>query len=290
MDDQLAPAKIVVVLDNIKPTPPGNLAIGSSTETSLELLLPTGHRSQDNNEPTSGAYKIFYKVGTSGVNTADSQFVSSALDAYDFHGSSSVIVTGLNPNTHYVFNLWAYDSFGNKASSTEVTARTDADLTNKSLQFVNPEVTASSSDIAVADNQSAWNFRAKVSDVDGYAAINDVTLRLADQLDNSSPFDDLKFTWTRSTGVFAKTGADAKGASTISNQSTSTCVDNYCSVDFKIILANTFATSSVDYGAQLYSTDASLRTAEDSFDNFFQIRKSWLEQNHYRWRNDNGGG
>ncbi|MDD4902543.1 MAG: DUF2341 domain-containing protein [Patescibacteria group bacterium] len=290
VDDQLSSSTMVVVLDNIKPTTAGNLLIGSSTETSLELLLPTAHLAQDNNEPAAAAYKIFYKAGTAGVSTSDTPFTSSALDAYDFNGSSSVIVAGLSPDTHYVFNLWAYDSFGNKASSTEVTGRTDADLTNKSLLFIDPETTGTTTNIAVADNSSAWNFRAKVSDVDGYAAISDVTLRLADELDNSPPFDDLKFTWTRSTGAFAETGADANSASSLSGLSTSTCAANSCTVDFKIIFANTFATSSVDYSGELYSTDASLRTAEDVFDNLFQIRKSWLDQRHYRWRNDNGSG
>ncbi|MDD5528096.1 MAG: DUF2341 domain-containing protein [Patescibacteria group bacterium] len=290
VDDQIVSSTIVVVLDNVKPSVSGNLTVGSSTETSLQLLLPITHFAQDSNEPAANAYKIFYKAGTSGVTTGDTQFVNSALNAYDFNGSSSVIVSGLSADTHYVFNIWAYDSFGNTAMATEVTAKTDADLTNKSLQFVNPESTGTTTNIAVADNSSAWNFRAKIADVDGYAALTDVTLRLADSLDYSSPFDDLKFTWTRSTGVFAETGADANGAAAVSPQSTSTCAADLCTVDFKIIFANSFTTSSVNYSGELYSTDASLRTAEDSYSNIFQIRKSWLDQQHYRWRNDNGGG
>ncbi len=290
VDDQLTPSNMVVVLDNIKPTAPGDLSIGSSTETSLQLILPTKHLAQDNNEPTSGAYKIFYKEGTAGVSTADTPFTSPALDAYDFNGSSSVLISGLTANTHYVFNLWAYDSFGNNVSSTEITARTDADLTNKSLLFANPESTGTTTDIAVADNQSAWDFRARVSDVDGYAAINDVTLSLADDYNISPPLDDLKFIWTKSTGAFAETGIDSNSAAALSPESTSSCAGLFCTVDFKIIFANSFATSSVDYAGELYSTDASLRNADDTFDNLYQIRKSWIDQQHYRWRNDNGGG
>lgn len=289
-DDQLAPATIVVVLDNINPVASGNLIIASSTETSLQLLLPTGHLAQDNNEPAVNAYKIFYKAGTSGVTRGDTPFTSSAFNAYNFNGSSSVVVTGLSANTHYVFNIWAYDSFGNTASATAVTGRTDADLTNKSLLFVNPESSGTTTNIAVADSLSSWNFRARVSDVDGYAALTDVTLRLADAADNSSPFDDLKFTWTRSTGAFAETGTDLSSAASLSPESTSTCAANSCLIDYKIIFANIFATSSVNYAGELYSTDASLRTAEDVYNNIFQIRSSWLDQRHYRWRNDNGGG
>jgi hypothetical protein len=289
-DDQIVPAKIVVVLDNIKPVAPGSLIVASTTENSLQLILPKSNPAQDSNEPASGAYKIFYKVGTSGVTPSDSEFISTALNAYNFNGSSSVMVSGLSANTHYVFNIWAYDSFGNMASATEVSAHTDADLTNKSLQLVNPENDGVNKNIAVADNTSVWNFRAKVSDVDGYNAINDVTLSLADTLSNVSPFTDLKFTWTKSSGIFAKTGADAGSVSSISPLSTSTCADNYCQIDFKIIFANTFASSSINYAGELYSTDSSSRTADDVFNNIFQIRKSWINQEHYRWRNDNGAG
>jgi hypothetical protein len=288
-DDQISPAEIVVVLDNVKPVASGNLQVASTTETSIKLNLPTTHLAQDNNEPATAAYKIFYKVGTSGVTQNDSRFTAMALNAYNFNGSSSVIVGGLSANTHYVFNIWAYDSFGNTASATEVTARTDAELTNKSLQFVNPEGT-SSPNIAVADNSSAWNFRARVSDVDGSSALSNVTLGFGDSLNNTSPFSDLKFTWTKSSGAFAKTGADVNNAASVSPQSTSTCAGNYCTVDFQIIFNKTFASTSVNYSGELYSTDASLRTADDVFNNIFQIRKSWIDQEHYRWRNNNGGG
>jgi Domain of unknown function (DUF2341) len=291
VDDQLVPSTIVVVLDNVAPIAPGNLLLGSSTETSLQLLLPTAHPAQDNDEPTVNAYKIFYKIGTSGVTADDTPFMSPALSAYNFHGSSSVTVGGLIPNTHYVFNLWAYDTFGNSTpAAVEMTGRTDADLTNKSLVFINPESTATTSNIAVADNSSAWDFRAKVSDVDGSGSINDVTLGLGDSLNTFAPFSDLKFTWTKSTGVFAETGSDANSAVEISPESTSTCAGIFCTIDFKIIFANSFTDSSVNYGGELYSTDASFRTADDTFDNLYQIRKSWIDQQHYRWRNDNGGG
>ena len=288
-DNQLAPSDIVVVLDNVKPIAAGNLQIASTTETSIQLILPTGHPAQDANEPAANAYKIFYRVGTAGVTPSDSQFTSTVLNAYNFNGSSSVVVSGLSANTHYVFNIFAYDTFGNAASSSEVTARTDADLTNKSLQFINA-VGTTSPNIAVADNSSAWDFRGRVSDVDGAAAINDVTLRLADNPDNSAPFNDLQFTWTRSSGAFAETGADVNSAASISPLSTSTCAANSCQIDFKIIFAPTFASSSVIYSGELYSTDASSRSADDVFNNIFQIRHSWIDQEHYRWRNDNGSG
>jgi hypothetical protein len=290
LDDQLLAETKVVVLDNIPPTIPGNLAIATTTETSIELFLPAGNPAQDSNEPSSGAYRIFYKQGTSGVTSADNFFTSAALDTYDFNDGKTVTVGGLMANMHYVFNLFAYDAFGNTASATEVTARTDSDLTNKSLIFINPEQSGTTTNIAVADGSSVWNFRAKVSDVDGAAAIDSVTLRLADKADDVSPFDDLRFVWDRSTGVFSAAGANTYDAASISPLSTSACSGNSCQIDYQIIFANTFASTSVGYSGELYSTDASLRTAEDKFDGLFQMRKSWTDQQHYRWRNDNGGG
>jgi hypothetical protein len=285
VDDQLLPETKVVVLDNIPPTAPGNLAAATSTETSIQLLLPKNKPAQDDNEPAASAYKIFYKAGTGGVTSADTPFTAPALDAYDFNGSSTVTVTGLAANTHYFFNLFAYDAFGNTASATEITARTDADLTNKSLTFINPEQSGTSTNIAVADGASVWDFRAKVSDVDGFSAIDQVDLYL-----NDAWFDDIAFSWTRSTGAFASIGSNVSNSATLSPQSTSSCAGNTCLIDYKVIFSNSFASSSVNYSGELFSSDSSSRSADDIFDNLFQVRKSWIDQQHYRWRNDNGGG
>jgi hypothetical protein len=289
--DQALSNKVVVVIDNEKPTASGNLLKGATAQNSLQLILPKDHVAIDDNEPLTGAYKIFYKAGTSGVKQSDTQFINSALNAYSFNGSSSVIVGSLNPGTNYVFNIWSYDAFGNTASATEITIKTDSDLTNKSLVFVNPQNGSSTLiNLAVADNVTPWNFRAVVSDVAGYSAINDVTLRLADLADNVTPFNDLSFKWTQSGNSFSETGADANSAALINAGSSSSCSGNSCTIDFKIIFAKTFATTSVNYAAELYSTDSNAHTTEDTYLDFFQIRKSWLDQNHYRWRNDDGGG
>jgi hypothetical protein len=290
LDDQIISDKIVVVLDNVKPIASGDLSKGSTTQSSIQLLLPINKIARDDNEPTANAYKIFYKPGTSGVKQIDSQFTSSVLNSYGFNGSKSVVVSGLNAGADYAFNIFSYDTFGNVASATEMTAKTDSDLTNKSLTFTNANGLGAITNIAVADSLSIWNFRAVVSDVSGYAAIDDVTLRLADEVDNSSPFNDLRFKWAQAGNAFSEIGADANSATTLSGSSASSCSGNSCTIDFQIIFAKTFATSSVNYAAELYSTDSSAHTAEDSYLNLFQIRKTWLDQNHYRWRNDDGGG
>jgi hypothetical protein len=103
--------------DETPPTTPGNLTLASTLQTGV--LLNFGSASSDDN---FSEYKIYYKEGSSGVSESDTAVTSaskSSLGNVNFNGASSVLLTGLSANTQYVFNIWAYDSAGNKASSTQ---------------------------------------------------------------------------------------------------------------------------------------------------------------------------
>ncbi|PLX21685.1 hypothetical protein C0584_02095 [Candidatus Parcubacteria bacterium] len=279
-DDQNIPATTTITIDNKTPSAPGQLSSGEVTGSTIKLIF--GATSTDANFQY---YKIYYKEGTSGVTEGDSEQVDSDLLDINFNGTSSTTVGGLDLNTDYVFNIWAYDTFGNKISATEITAKTNASITNDSLTFTNPE----SLNYLIADGASEWNFRAVVSDIGGYAELDTVLLRLADSSDNSTPFTDLEFTWNEVSGFFTETGSDSNNAVSISPNATSSCLLNTCTIDFTLVFNHNFATSSQDYSTELYSTNDSASFDEDSYIDIYNVRLYRVEQMHYRWRNDDGG-
>jgi hypothetical protein len=289
IDDQLVSATTTLILDNVAPTAPGSLTEGETTLDSITLIFATSSPATDTNEPTTNAYRIFYKQGTGGVTESDTEHDDNALDAYDYNGATSTTVTGLDSNTWYVFNIWAYDAYGNKTSATEIAIKTKATLSNDSLTLTNALSSGTSTNIVVADGGTEWNFRAVVTETNGWYAIASTTLRLADASDNSSPFSDLEFYWDQTADQFYEIGNDTLGAVTLADTSTSTCSGNTCTLDFKLIFNKNFATSSVEYTAELYSANDSGTTDKDTYNNFYQVRITWAEQIHYRWRNDDGG-
>ena len=293
LDDQTRPATTTLIIDNVKPTIPGNLIVAATTYNSVKLLFPLTQPSTDDNPPLSNFYKVFYKQGTAGVKQSDTEHDDTAFDSYNFAGKSSTTVSGLNGGYNYVFNIWAYDAFGNMASgTTEVVGGTDGIVTNKGLTFIDGKATSTVSNIAVADGSGISTFRAQIQDADGWGALNYVELRLANKNDHLAPYDDLKFKWDAGGNIFSEVGADASGMAHISPSSVSNCSNGTCYLDFKIIFNKTFATSSLNYSAQLYSidTDGTPNTDLDNYTDLFQVRKNWLDQQHYRWRNDDGGG
>jgi len=68
-------------------------------------------------EANFSEYRIFYST-TTPVYETDTEIDNTDLDYIDYDGSSITTITGLNPNTDYYFNIWAYDEVGHKASST----------------------------------------------------------------------------------------------------------------------------------------------------------------------------
>ncbi len=279
-DDQNVPATTTLIIDNKAPLPPGSLSSGGVSSTTVTLLFGSSTI-----ETNFSEYKIFYKQGTSSVSELDTEHIDSNLAYIDYNGATSTTVTGLTPDTYYVFNIWAYDAYGNKASATEIVIKTNASITNDSLTFVNPYI----NNYAIADGVSEWNFRAVVSESNGWNTIDKVILRLANAQDNSPSFNDLEFQWDQTTNTFTEIGLDSLGMADISANSTSTCSLKTCTIDFKIIFNYKFATSSIDYTAELYSINDLGAQDDDLYTAFYQVKVIRIEQLHYRWRNDDGG-
>ena len=120
-DDQDPLATTTLTVDNKNPSNPGSLSIYSKTDSSVTLLF--GATSSDSN---FFEYKIFYKQAASGVTESDN-VLSSSTDAnlghFDFKDAATTTIGGLINNNQYVFKIWAYDEYGNKASSSEVSAK-----------------------------------------------------------------------------------------------------------------------------------------------------------------------
>ncbi len=106
-------------VDTTTPTRPGSLTVTGKTSDSITLKF--GATTTETNFST---YKIFYKIGASGVTETSTEWTDSKLTNINFNNATSTTVTGLASSTQYVFNIWAYDLAGNKASSTSETATT----------------------------------------------------------------------------------------------------------------------------------------------------------------------
>ena len=122
-DDQLVLATSTLIVDNVAPSVPGDLSIYDMS--GISAFLTFGSQSSDDN---FSEYKIFYKTGTSGVSESDSEFnkvFDDSLGYLDYNSATSTKITSLNPSTDYVFNIWAYDDYGNKSNAlTEVSSST----------------------------------------------------------------------------------------------------------------------------------------------------------------------
>jgi hypothetical protein len=137
--NQVATHTKLIIVDNFPPTTPGRLATTSKDYDSV--VLGFGSQSTDTR---FDRYRIFYKIGTAGVDESDTEHIDSNMDDSDYKGAATTTVSGLLPNTEYVFNIWAYDLRGNKSSSTEVRVKTNAKPINISAdnQYLSDGVTA----------------------------------------------------------------------------------------------------------------------------------------------------
>ena len=118
--DQVTPATATVILDNVNPATPGNLTVISTSTYSAKIGF--GAESSDTH---FDRYYIYYKAGTSGVTTHDAEHYDTDLLAGDFNQTGSTTISGLQPGTDYVVNIWAYDEYGNRATATEAAFRTN---------------------------------------------------------------------------------------------------------------------------------------------------------------------
>ncbi|MEA3398233.1 MAG: hypothetical protein U9R06_00620 [Patescibacteria group bacterium] len=277
------PVFATTTIDNLDPSAPGAISEVDTATSSITLFF--GATSTETN---FSYYKIYYKAGTSGVTEGESgenEVNDNDLNNKYFNYTSTTTITVLNPDTNYVFKVWAYDVYGNKASSAEAVIKTAASIQNTSLTFVDPEV----GNIGIGNGESEYTFRAVVSEENGWTTLDSVVLRLADKADNVTPFDDLKFTWSQSSESFTDNSADAYGAVALSNTSTSTCSGNTCTLDFNLVFNYDFASSAVNYAAELLSANDSASYDFDTYTDFYEIQILNISQIHYRWRNDDGG-
>lgn len=114
---------ITITVTDPAPTVPGDLTLNSKDESSVTLNFGTSSY-----DVTFDTYKIYYKQGTSSVTESDIEHADSDLAYIDYNGTSNTVITGLDSNTSYVFNIWAYDTSGNKVSAAnELVVQTDED-------------------------------------------------------------------------------------------------------------------------------------------------------------------
>ncbi|PLX26881.1 hypothetical protein C0583_05515 [Candidatus Parcubacteria bacterium] len=117
---QLVSATTTIYIDNLEPSSPGALSL--NTQNTYDLVLNFGGASVENNFDT---YKIFYKQGTSGVTENDIEHIDTNLLNQNYNSIATTSVSSLQAGTDYVFNIWAYDLYGNKSSSSEVSVNTN---------------------------------------------------------------------------------------------------------------------------------------------------------------------
>lgn len=122
-----------------------------------------------------------------------------------------------------------------------------------------------------ADDSTAYTFRVVVGDADGYSNISSVELRLANATDSTSPYDSLKFKWTRSTDTFTEE-ADTQSAVTITSTSTdSTGSGTSWTLDFKLKFNSSFLNKSTDYAGQVYVADASSDSDLETYSALYEV-------------------
>jgi len=104
------------VIDNKAPANFGPLTLSKKNDSAITLNF-----NSQATESNFRQYKIYYKQGTAGVKQSDILFGSSsdaALAAQDYSGHTTTTISGLLAATSYVFNIFAYDHYGNLASAT----------------------------------------------------------------------------------------------------------------------------------------------------------------------------
>jgi len=123
--DQVTPSLRTVLIDNEAPSAPGDLSLIKKDFDSIKLAF--GAESSD---PVFDKYKIFYKKGTTSVSVSDTEHLDANLLTANYGGATTTELTGLDANTEYIINIWAYDDYGNIATATEINIKTNATPAN----------------------------------------------------------------------------------------------------------------------------------------------------------------
>ncbi|KKQ61407.1 MAG: hypothetical protein US83_C0006G0047 [Candidatus Falkowbacteria bacterium GW2011_GWC2_38_22] len=121
---QLVPATSTVYIDNARPSSPGALSLAEkNTET---LVLTFGATSTETN---FAEYKIFYKIADGTAPDESDSVLSSSTDINlsdkFFNTAATTTISDLMAGTIYSIVIWAYDDYGNAASSSYVNFTTN---------------------------------------------------------------------------------------------------------------------------------------------------------------------
>ncbi len=200
-NDQTASSTVVsttLTLDNVAPTTPGNITIGSTS--TRQVYFKFGSASSDTN---FSEYKIFYKAGSSGATQNDTAFTSTSdanLGSASYGSATSTRVGNLTTSTQYVANIWAYDTYGNVTTgTTEIAFYTMAAVPGAStLSVVSASTTAMTVVINSSTNPAAVTY-AICRTSDGSACVGGGYLQSTGQL-GASPAYQSYSAWGGSTG------------------------------------------------------------------------------------------
>ncbi|MCK4540294.1 hypothetical protein KAU09_04030 [Candidatus Parcubacteria bacterium] len=134
--DQITPVNTTVTIDNTNPSVPGAMSVATSTATTITLNFGA-----ESGDAHFKEYKIYYKYDYSGVTEADNAYNKSDdanLDEADFNGAATTTISNLLPETTYYFVIYAYDDYGNKVGSTEISGLTaEADsIRSRTVRFL----------------------------------------------------------------------------------------------------------------------------------------------------------
>jgi hypothetical protein len=135
--DQATSATSTIYIDTKNPTNPGAMSLNSRTGT--KIVLNYGATSTETNFKE---YKIFYKQydGTpvydtdAGVSVVSSSTDGNLGDQY-FKNIATTSISGLTAMQTYSIRIYAYDNYGNKASSSQV----DIIANDAPIGFFNPD-------------------------------------------------------------------------------------------------------------------------------------------------------
>jgi hypothetical protein len=245
--------------------------------------------------------------GTFSDNTPNSKVTFTALSTYafttiDIDGSVAGNVTlissspGSDPANQWYFNVagtpvvtyvTVSESDAKDGSEIDATSNctdhsnnehwnfgsTNTAPTNDSLTFTNPYGGAGNT--AVADNTTSWTFRAVVTDLDGPTDLSTVDIGFANSTDSSSPYNSLRYRWTRDGDAFTEvydTQNDPLGVAEITSASgDSNFSVNTWTLDFKIKINDQFTTMGSQYAIELYSVDAAAASDTDDYASKYQV-------------------
>ncbi|PIR73955.1 MAG: hypothetical protein COU35_05085 [Candidatus Magasanikbacteria bacterium CG10_big_fil_rev_8_21_14_0_10_47_10] len=153
-DDGTTVTSNAFAIDTADPTAPGSLTANATSTTSIIFNLATPAADTNFSE-----YKIHYIAAASGVTTSSDAITTSSTDsnlgAVDFNSATTSTASGLTPCTQYVFNIAAYDMYGNSSlGSSEVSLYT---LANAPGTVTTSTQSATSMTIALNTNSNSAN-------------------------------------------------------------------------------------------------------------------------------------